>query len=36
MGSLRGIADIVNRSADCNVAQLVSTEDGSTIVSSYD
>ena len=27
---------MVNKSADCNVAQLVSREDGSTIVPSYD
>ena len=36
VSSLKGIAEVVNNSADCNVAQLVSREDGSTIVPTYD
>ena len=35
MGSLQAIAEVVNRSAQCNHAQLVSREDGSTIVHTY-
>lgn len=35
VGSLRSIAEVVNKSADCNHAQLVSREDGSTIVPIY-
>ena len=35
VGSLKGIAEVVNKSAECNVAQLVSREDGSTIVPTY-
>ena len=34
--SLRDIAEAVNQSAECNFAQFVSHEDGSTIVTSYD
>ena len=36
VGSLQNIAEIVNTSAECNVAQLVSREDGSTIVPTLD
>ena len=36
MGSLRAIAEGVNTSAECNVAQLVSTEDDRTIITTYD
>ena len=36
MGSLQNIAEIVNTSAECNVAQLVSREDGTTIVPTLD
>lgn len=36
VGSLQSIAQVANDSAECNFAQLVSREDGSTIVSSYD
>ena len=36
VGSLQIIAEIVNTSAECNVAQLVSREDGSTIVPTLD
>lgn len=36
ISSLKGVAEVVNNSADCNVAQLVSREDGSTIVPTYD
>ena len=36
VGSLRDVVNVVNKSADCNFAQLVSQEDGSTIVPTYD
>ena len=36
VGSLKSIAEVVNNSAECNVAQLVSREDGSTIVPTFD
>ena len=36
MGSLQAIAEVVNTSAECNHAQLVSQEDGSTIVCIFD
>ena len=36
IGSLKGIAQAVNDSAECNFAQLVCNEDGSTIVLTYD
>ena len=36
MGSLQSIAQVANDSAECNFAQLVSREDSSTIVSSFD
>ena len=36
VGSLQAIAEVVNTSAECNHAQLVSREDGSTIVQTYD
>lgn len=36
VGSLRAIAEVVNRSAECNFSQLVSHEDGSTIVPTFD
>lgn len=36
VGSLQSIAQVVNTSADCNHAQLVSREDGSTIVLTFD
>ena len=36
MGSLQAIAEVVNTSAECNHAQLVSREDESTIVQTYD
>ena len=32
VGSLKSIAEVINKSAECNVAQLVSREDSSTIV----
>ena len=32
LGSMKGIAEVVENSADCNYSQLVSSEDGSTIV----
>lgn len=35
MGSLQAIASVVNNSAKCNVAQLVVTEDGKTVVPTY-
>ena len=35
MGSLLSIAQVVNTSADCNIAQLVAREDGSIIVPTY-
>ena len=36
VGSLDAISEVVNKSAQCNVAQLVSREDGSTVVTTYD
>ena len=36
VGSLQSIAQVANDSAECNFAQLVSREDGSTIASSFD
>lgn len=36
VGSLRSVAQVVNESAQCNFAQLVSQEDGSTVVPTYD
>lgn len=36
VGSLQAIAEVVNKSAECNFAQLVSREDGSTIVPTFD
>lgn len=36
VGSLQTIAQVANDSAECNFAQLVSREDGSTIVSTFD
>ena len=36
VGSLRSIAQVVNDSAEFNFAQLVSLEDGTTVVSTYD
>ena len=36
MGSLQAIAEIVNKSAECNYTQLVSREDGSTIITTFD
>ena len=36
MGSLQNIAEVVNSSAECNIAQLVSREDGTTIVPTLD
>ena len=36
VGSLRCITQVVNDSAECNFAQLVCTEDGRTIISTYD
>lgn len=36
MGSLQTIAKVVNDSAVCNHSQLVSTEDGTTLVPTYD
>ena len=36
VGSLQNIAKVVNSSAECNVAQLVSREDGTTIVPTMD
>ena len=36
IGSLRAITEVVNQSAECNFAQLVSREDGNTIVNTYD
>ena len=35
VGSLQSIACVVNTSAECNFAQLVYTEDGSTVVPTY-
>ena len=36
VGSLQNIAEVVNGLAECNVSQLVSREDGTTIVSTLD
>ena len=36
VGSLQAIAGAINATAECNHSQLVSQEDGSTIVSTYD
>ena len=36
VGSLQNIAEVVNTSAECNVAQLVSHQDGTTIVPTLD
>ena len=36
VGSLQGIAQVVNDSAQCNFAQLVTTEDGSNMVPMFD
>ena len=36
VSSLKDVAEVVNKSAECNFAQLVSREDGSTIVPTYD
>ena len=36
VGSLRSITEVENKSVECNNAQLVSREDGSTIVPTYD
>ena len=36
IGSLNAIADVVNRSADCNSAQLVVEDDGRVVVPTYD
>ena len=36
VGSPQNIAEVVNTSAECNVAQLVSCEDGTTIVPTLD
>ena len=36
VGSLLDVAEVVNKSAQCNFAQLVSREDGSTVVPTYD
>ena len=36
VGSLKSVAEVTNNSAECNFAQLVSREDGSTIVPTYD
>ena len=36
VGSLQNIAEVVNTSAECNVAQLVSHEDGTTIIPTLD
>ena len=36
VGSLQNIAEVVNTSAECNIAQLVSREDGTTIVPTLD
>jgi hypothetical protein len=36
VGGLQSIAQVTTKSAECNFAQLVSREDGRTIVSSYD
>ena len=35
MGNINAIVKVVNSSAQCNVAQLVCNEDGSTIVQTY-
>ena len=36
VGSLAAIADVVNKSAECNFAQLVSRQDGTTVVPTHD
>ena len=36
VGSLKSVTQVANNSAECNFAQLVSWEDGSTIVPTYD
>ena len=36
VGSLKSIAKVVNDSAECKFAQLVSREDGTTVVPTYD
>ena len=36
VGSLKSVAQVVNESADCNFSQLISDEDGNTIVPTYD
>ena len=36
LGSLQAIAEVVNKSAECNYTQLVSRDDGSTIVTTFD
>ncbi len=36
IGSLTGLAAVVNKSAECNFSQLVATEDGNTLVTAYD
>lgn len=35
VGSLQSIAEVINKSAECNHAQLVSREDGSTIIPTF-
>ena len=36
VGSLQSIAEVAHKSSECNFAQLVSREDGSTIMPTYD
>jgi len=36
VGSLQNIAEVVNTSAECNIAQLASHEDGTTIIPTLD
>ena len=36
VGSLQSIAKVVNSSAECNIAQLVSRENGTTIIPTLD
>lgn len=36
VGSLKGIAQVVNESADCNFSQLVCSDEGTPIVNTYD
>ena len=36
VGSLKGVAEVANKSAECNFIQLVSSEDGTTIVLTFD